>query len=73
MPRPDRNQPEASEVLKGAGLQVTAQRLAVFRAVQSSPHAMADEICDNVRGGGKAQETAWRQTSEPNSVGSRGM
>ena len=50
MPRPDRNQPEASEVLKGAGLQVTAQRLAVFRAVQSSPHAMADEICDNVRG-----------------------
>lgn len=42
-------QPDISEALKNAGLQVTAQRLAVFRAVQSFPHAMADEICDNVR------------------------
>ena len=49
MPKRDREQPEVSEALRDAGLQVTAQRLAVFRAVQSSPHAMAGEICDNVR------------------------
>jgi len=35
--------------LKAAGLQVTAQRLAVYRAVQNAPHAMADEICQSVR------------------------
>ena len=28
---------------------MTAQRLAVHRAVQTCPHTMADEICDNVR------------------------
>ena len=50
MPKRDREQPDASEALKDAGLQVTAQRLAVLSAVRSSPHAMADEICDNVRG-----------------------
>lgn len=49
MPKQDREQPDVSEALRDAGLQVTAQRLAVFRAVQSSPHAMADEICDDVR------------------------
>lgn len=38
-----------SEALKGAGLQVTAQRLAVYRAVEAAPHAMADEICESVR------------------------
>jgi len=38
-----------SEALKAAGLQVTAQRLAVYRAVQSTPHAMADEIHQAVR------------------------
>ena len=41
---------DASEALKDARLQVTAQRLAVIRAVRSSPHAMADEICNTVRG-----------------------
>ncbi len=35
--------------LRKAGLQVTAQRLAVYRAVRDCPHAMADEICDSVR------------------------
>ena len=35
--------------LKAAGLQVTAQRLAVYRAVQKTPHALADEICQAVR------------------------
>ncbi len=32
-----------------AGLQVTAQRLAVYRAVHGFPHAVADEIHDAVR------------------------
>ena len=40
---------DVSEALKSAGLQVTAQRLAVYRAVQAMPHAMADEICKAVR------------------------
>ncbi len=40
---------DVSEALKAAGLQVTAQRLAVYRAVQASPHALADEICQAVR------------------------
>ena len=35
--------------LRSAGLQATAQRLAVYQAVRSSPHAMADEICQAVR------------------------
>jgi len=34
--------------LKQAGLQVTAQRLAGFRAVQLTPHAMADEVSATV-------------------------
>lgn len=40
---------DVPEALRAAGLQVTAQRLAVYRAVQSTPHAMADEICQAVR------------------------
>lgn len=31
------------------GLQVTAQRLAIMRAVSSHPHATADELTDDVR------------------------
>jgi len=38
-----------SAALKRVGLQVTAQRLAVYRAVHDSPHAMADEIHGTVR------------------------
>lgn len=40
---------DVSAALKAAGLQVTAQRLAVYRAVETSPHAMADEIAQAVR------------------------
>jgi len=40
---------EVSGRLKAAGLQVTAQRLAVYQAVCSSPHAYADDICKAVR------------------------
>ncbi|MDF3129033.1 Fur family transcriptional regulator [Kiritimatiellaeota bacterium B1221] len=35
--------------LRKAGLQVTAQRLAVYRAVRQSPHILADALCDEVR------------------------
>lgn len=34
------------ETLKAHGIQVTAQRLAVLRAVESHPHAIADRIHD---------------------------
>ncbi len=37
------------EVLRGAGMQVTAQRVAVYRTVQLSPHATADDIAQTVR------------------------
>lgn len=40
---------DVSAALKEAGLQITAQRLAVYRAIQISPHAIADEICQAVR------------------------
>ncbi len=43
---PDTDGPDA---LRQAGLQVTAQRLAVHRAVQKNPHALAEEISDVVR------------------------
>lgn len=36
-------------LLRKNGLQVTAQRLAVMRAVASRPHATADELIDDVR------------------------
>lgn len=40
---------DVSAALKEAGLQITAQRLAVYRAVEKAPHAIADEICKAVR------------------------
>ncbi len=40
---------DVRNALKAAGLQVTAQRLAVYRAVCASPHSMADDICKAVR------------------------
>lgn len=40
---------DVSKALKDVGLQVTAQRLAVYKAVCSSPHAIADDICKSVR------------------------
>jgi len=46
---PERQTTDAQAVLRGHGLQVTAQRLAVMRAVAASPHRTADEIDKAVR------------------------
>jgi Fe2+ or Zn2+ uptake regulation protein len=40
---------ESEQLLRRHGLQVTAQRLAVMRAVSLHPHATADELIDDVR------------------------
>lgn len=37
------------QLLREHGLQVTAQRLAILRAVSDRPHATADELIDDVR------------------------
>lgn len=37
------------ELLRQNGVQVTAQRLAIKRAVSDNPHATADELIDQVR------------------------
>ena len=39
----------ADQLLRRHGVQVTAQRLAIMRAVSSRPHATADELADDVR------------------------
>ena len=39
-----------ADLLRGRGLQVTAQRLAVLRAVQGQPHGTADDVTEVVRG-----------------------
>ena len=41
--------PDAVELLRKRGIQVTAQRLAVFRAVSRQPHLSADEVAEFVR------------------------
>ena len=41
---------EPADLLRQHGLQVTAQRIAVMRAVTARPHGTADEIADVVRG-----------------------
>jgi Fur family ferric uptake transcriptional regulator len=41
---------DPSEILRDRGLRVTAQRLAVLRAVSSAPHATADSVAQTVRG-----------------------
>ena len=41
---------DPSEILRERGLRVTAQRLAVLRAVSSSPHVTADTVAQAVRG-----------------------
>lgn len=46
----DAHQLDVAGALRQAGLQVTAQRLAVYRAVQTVPHAMADDIYQVVHG-----------------------
>lgn len=42
-------QGDMDQLLREHGLQVTAQRLAILRAVASHPHATADEVIDDVR------------------------
>lgn len=41
---------DKSQLLRQHGVQVTAQRLAIMRAVSSSPHITAEELCEHVRG-----------------------
>jgi len=41
---------EPAAMLRGHGLQVTAQRLAVLRAVSTHPHSSANEVAEAVRG-----------------------
>ena len=40
---------DATDLLRAQGLQVTAQRLAVLRAVSAHPHATADAVADTAR------------------------
>jgi Fur family ferric uptake transcriptional regulator len=40
---------DPADLLRQHGLQVTAQRLAVLRAVSAQPHGTADEIAEGVR------------------------
>ena len=40
---------DAANLLREHGLQITAQRLAVMRAVSSRPHCTADEVAEDVR------------------------
>jgi Fur family ferric uptake transcriptional regulator len=46
---PDGESPDPAQRLRRHGLQVTAQRLAVLRAVSNRPHSTADEIEPLVR------------------------
>lgn len=41
--------PDPATTLRDHGLQVTAQRLAVLRAVTHRPHSTADEVAEHVR------------------------
>jgi Fur family ferric uptake transcriptional regulator len=40
---------DPANLLRARGLQVTAQRLAVLRAVSARPHCTADEVAEDVR------------------------
>jgi Fur family ferric uptake transcriptional regulator len=44
-----RDPSDDAELLRDHGVQVTAQRLAVLRAVCALPHATADDLCTAVR------------------------
>lgn len=46
---PGRDLPEPVHLLRRHGVQVTAQRLAVLRAVSGRPHSTADDIAEVVR------------------------
>ncbi|HWJ63930.1 MAG TPA: transcriptional repressor, partial [Acidimicrobiales bacterium] len=45
----DPSAPAPAELLRAHGLHVTAQRLAVLRAVGERPHGTADGVIDAVR------------------------
>lgn len=40
---------QGADALRHAGLHVTAQRLSVLRVLERNPHALADEVCEQVR------------------------
>lgn len=40
---------DTADLLRRRGIQITAQRLAVFRAVTSDPHITADAVAESVR------------------------
>lgn len=40
---------DPADLLRSRGIQITAQRLAVFQAVSSQPHISADEVAEAVR------------------------
>ncbi len=40
---------DPAKILREHGIQVTAQRLAVLRAVSARPHCMADNVAEDVR------------------------
>lgn len=42
-------QPEPIDLLRENGLQVTAQRLAVMRAIAAHPHSTADQVAESAR------------------------
>lgn len=41
---------DVQQLLRQRGVQVTAQRLAILRALAQRPHATADDLADDVRG-----------------------
>jgi Fur family transcriptional regulator, stress-responsive regulator len=47
---PETETPDLASLLRQHGVQVTAQRLAVLRAVSARPHCTADDIEEAVRG-----------------------
>jgi Fur family ferric uptake transcriptional regulator len=46
---PQQQSAESADLLREHGVQVTAQRLAVLRAVAARPHGTADEVAEAVR------------------------
>ncbi|MEZ5245122.1 MAG: Fur family transcriptional regulator [Acidimicrobiales bacterium] len=42
---------DTAQALRDAGVQVTAQRIAIMRAVAGRPHATADELHEDVKAG----------------------
>ncbi|BAJ73503.1 Fe2+/Zn2+ uptake regulation proteins [Microbacterium testaceum StLB037] len=46
----DRTDATADDLIRGAGLRVTATRVAVLEALRTRPHATADAVYDGIRG-----------------------